>query len=913
MGMKTPLIGSPMRLHWPRGCRSPIRWFILILLGTIVSFPLFSWYLASNQVKPSSSALRHHNHAPSPRFTCPHEPLSVHASHQNGLYVQTSKNHFVHHSHHTKGKSRLDSKVLVFVETQYSPLGRSIIELLESSRFKYKAEISPKSLPLLTNLDRGKFSVVIFENYNKYLRMNKWNRELLDKYCREFNVGIIGFLRPTKEHRNGKKLHSKSIYAYTSHSPSDYTLSNKSPILRILRPGVVYPGPIKSQTSNNTDWIVFSYNDSNYQPIAQVNVNNLHRDHFDSNVYESTSLSNNSVAQVATIVVQDQGAIDGIQRVIFGANFGLDLWSDSLLLIDSISFLSHGKLALPLQRYVLIDIDDIFVGETGTRMIPRDVEALIEAQESFAQQIPGFKFNLGFSGKYYHKGNDEEDKGDDAIILNADKFWWFCHMWSHTQPHLWNASVLEREIRLNREFAHRHYIPFDSGYSIAPHHSGVYPVHEPLYEAWRDISDVKVTSTEEYPHLRPARLRRGFIHRNVMVLPRQTCGLYTHTIFMSRYPGGRSKLDNSIEGGELFYTIALNSINVFMTHLSNYGNDRLALYTFDSVFKFISCWTNLHLATLPPVPLASAYFTLHPEESDPVWVNPCLDARHKSIWASSKSCESLPQFLLLGPQKTGSTALYTFMSLHPALAASRPSPETFEEVQFFNGKNYYKGLDWYLNFFQSGPAVQFEKSATYFDGESVPLRVHSLLPNVKLIVTLISPARRAYSWYQHQRSHSDPTALNYSFYQVITSQDHNSSRPLRDLRHRCLSPGFYSQHLEHWLNYFSPSQILILDGEELKTDPVTTMNRVQDFISVDPVIDYSQKLRFDSKKGFFCSVTSDNTTKCLGKGKGRIYPPLGQREVKLLKEFYTPHNVALSKLLMKLRQPIPLWLQEDLS
>lgn len=790
------------------------------------------------------------------------------------------------------------------------------MELLEASRFKYKAQISGKSLPLLTNSDRGKYSVVIFENYNRYLHMNNWNRELLDKYCREFDVGIIGFLRPSKDHRISKKLHSPSMYAQTVHSLSDYSLSPKSPVLRILRPGIIHEGPVVTN-SNRTGWIVFTSNHSNYLPIAEAKISISHSRDLSSLNKDANSINKtiNQGKKVVSVVLQDQGTIDGIKRIIFGANDGFDLWHNQLLLIDSISFLSRGKLSLTLKRYVLIDIDDIFVGETGTRMIPDDVDALLKAQESFSKIITGFKFNLGFSGKYYHRGNEMEDEGDDAIISNADKFWWFCHMWSHTQPHLINETVLESEMKLNRQFAQEHSIPIDSGYSIAPHHSGVYPVHEPLYQAWRDIWNVKVTSTEEYPHLRPARLRRGFIHRKIMVLPRQTCGLYTHTIFMSKYPGGSSKLDESIEGGELFYTIVLNPINVFMTHLSNYGNDRLALYTFDSVFKFISCWTNLQLATLPPVPLASTYFNIHPEESNPVWVNPCLDPRHKAIWSQNKSCDSLPKFLLIGPQKTGSTALYTFMSLHPSLVPSKSSPETFEEVQFFNGKNYYKGLDWYIDFFTSELTpglIQFEKSANYFDGEFVPLRVHSLLPNAKLIVTLISPIQRAYSWYQHQRAHNDVTATNYTFYQVINSSE-NSSHPLRDLRHRCLTPGFYAQHLEHWLSYFSPSQILILDGEELKSDPVTTMNRVQEFISIDPIIDYSTKLRFDPKKGFFCSIVNNNDTKCLGKGKGRIYPPMDKKEIKLLKDFFTPHNVALSKLLTKLRQPIPLWLQEDLT
>jgi heparan sulfate N-deacetylase/N-sulfotransferase NDST2 len=122
--------------------------------------------------------------------------------------------------------------------------------------------------------------------------------------------------------------------------------------------------------------------------------------------------------------------------------------------------------------------------------------------------------------------------------------------------------------------------------------------------------------------------------------------------------------------------------------------------------------------------------------------------------------------------------------MHPSLASNLPSPDTFEEIQFFNGNNYYRGLDWYMNFFPSSQNATatnsvnsgtsstnakyfFEKSATYFDGDLVPRRAHQLLPSAKLVVILISPAKRAYSWYQHIRAHGDVIANNYSFYQVI--------------------------------------------------------------------------------------------------------------------------------------------------
>lgn len=76
-----------------------------------------------------------------------------------------------------------------------------------------------------------------------------------------------------------------------------------------------------------------------------------------------------------------------------------------------------------------------------------------------------------------------------------------------------------------------------------------------------------------------------------------------------------------------------------------------------------------------------------------------------------------------------------------------------------------------MNFFpveaNSTTRYLFEKSATYFDGELVPKRVHALLPHAKLVTILISPAKRAYSWYQHTKVHGDIIANNYSFHQVV--------------------------------------------------------------------------------------------------------------------------------------------------
>ena len=74
--------------------------------------------------------------------------------------------------------------------------------------------------------------------------------------------------------------------------------------------------------------------------------------------------------------------------------------------------------------------------------------------------------------------------------------------------------------------------------------------------------------------------------------------------------------------------------------------------------------------------------------------NPCDDKRHVEIWAKYKSCTRLPHFIIIGPQKTGTTALFTFLSMHPLLVPSFTSIDTHEEVQFFHNTNYKKGVDW---------------------------------------------------------------------------------------------------------------------------------------------------------------------------------------------------------------------------
>ncbi|VDN37343.1 unnamed protein product, partial [Dibothriocephalus latus] len=67
--------------------------------------------------------------------------------------------------------------------------------------------------------------------------------------------------------------------------------------------------------------------------------------------------------------------------------------------------------------------------------------------------IPGFTFSLGFSGGHYGHGSAVGRTGDAELLHHARHFKWFCHTWSHSQPHLLSESALLDQLMKNKEFA----------------------------------------------------------------------------------------------------------------------------------------------------------------------------------------------------------------------------------------------------------------------------------------------------------------------------------------------------------------------------------------------------------------------------------------------------------------------------
>lgn len=830
-------------------------------------------------------------------------------------------------------KSFTRQKALVFLSYARSQVSKEIITILESVRFKFHVIYGEiKKLPNLTDDDKGKYAIIIFESMMMYHDMAKWSKDVLIKYSQDYEAGLLFFLKPQK--LRGYRLEENDDFVtmkdyplrYVSGVPiKNYELNTSSPVLRIAKAGRVW----EEEMVSAHEWTIFQFDHPTFTAVSYASLMDPNKVMAVKKRYrrkssrvlfapiEENANPSQNVEEVKEkvdkfpIMVRDRGLIDGVEKIVIGGGFGF--WLHRVLFLDAISHLSRGKLSISLDRYIQVDIDDMFVGSVGSRMNREDVDALVDFQHEVRQKfISNFTFQLGFSGKFIFRGTKEENDGDQRLLEQSSQFSWFPHMWSHMQAHWFNNTKdLCEYMELNYRFAVRHHFHYSSGYAVAPHHAGVFPVHKQLYECWSRVWNITVTSTEEYPHLRPDHKRRGFIHQGLKVLPRQTCGLYTHTIKLALYPGGSNVLIRMIDGGMLFQSVLFNKFTIFMTHLSNYGNDRLAIYTFDRLFNFLKNWTNFNLLQDTPSVIADKYFETFPEDKEPTWLNPCADKRHAEIWSSEKTCTKFPSFVIVGPQKTGTTALHSFLQIHPFLKTSFSSSKTFEEIQFFNDVNYFKGIEWYMDFFPipNNDTLLFEKSANYFDNSVVPRRLHALLSESYIIVVLINPIKRAYSWYQHMRAHADPIALQYSFHDIIRSKRKNIR--IKSLQRRCLDPGFYADHLERWLEYFPSRQIVVVDGEELVTNPIKVLHQLQENIELKHFHNYTDSLIYDNKKGFYCQKLPTGKVQCLGKGKGRDYSSMDDKSLLFLTKYYSESNKKLKRLLDELDKPIPIWLRDN--
>lgn len=207
----------------------------------------------------------------------------------------------------------------------------------------------------------------------------------------------------------------------------------------------------------------------------------------------------------------------------------------------------------------------------------------------------------------------------------------------------------------------------------------------------------------------------------------------------------------------------------------------------------------------------------------------------------------LPNFIICGTQKGGTSALYYFLKKHPEIYLP---PK--KEVHYFD-LNYQKGLKWYEKHFK-GASSKYkaigEASPSYMYLEEVPERIHEVLPDVKLTFILRNPVDRAYSHYWHE------VKLGYewlSFEEAIKVEQERLAKGniINRIHYSYLDRGEYIEQIKRFRKYFSKDQILVLITEELKSNPEIIMRQIFEFLQINPDFKseswYNRKLNIGRK------------------------------------------------------------------
>lgn len=231
-----------------------------------------------------------------------------------------------------------------------------------------------------------------------------------------------------------------------------------------------------------------------------------------------------------------------------------------------------------------------------------------------------------------------------------------------------------------------------------------------------------------------------------------------------------------------------------------------------------------------------------PTETVPRVPEPLRKIARNTVWASGRATARWrphPDFLVIGAQKAGTTALYAYLRWHPTITGP-----FWKEVSFFD-RHWWRGESWYrgqLPFRREGTLVG-EASPSYLLHPLAPARVRTVAPDARLIALLREPVARAYSHYQHEVALGrEPLSFEDALAAEDERLDGEIERMLADPRvfsrewwdHTYASRGLYAEQLERWLACFPREQLLVVTTEELGERPAETYAEIVAFLGAAP-------------------------------------------------------------------------------
>lgn len=235
---------------------------------------------------------------------------------------------------------------------------------------------------------------------------------------------------------------------------------------------------------------------------------------------------------------------------------------------------------------------------------------------------------------------------------------------------------------------------------------------------------------------------------------------------------------------------------------------------------------------------------------------------------------NLPDYLILGETKCGTTSLYNYLIKHPQIKDTYGNGDEVDEsyatkeIRFFD-RYFGKGIEWYKSCFP-------ELNTNEITGEATPMylyrtmalhRIHQHLPDAKFIVLLRNPIDRLFSNFQHYYKWVPNWSESYPDFETYINS-------CSDRDYFMIDKGLYAQTLRKWFHFFPRDQFFIESTENLNSSPQKVISKIYKFLGLK-----------DFKLNSF-NYFRKNT-----------YQPMKQSTRKMLFKFYYPYNKDLFELL----------------
>lgn len=180
---------------------------------------------------------------------------------------------------------------------------------------------------------------------------------------------------------------------------------------------------------------------------------------------------------------------------------------------------------------------------------------------------------------------------------------------------------------------------------------------------------------------------------------------------------------------------------------------------------------------------------------------------------------ALPNLVVIGAQKCGTSGLHFYLGLHPEVSVSTP-----KELNFFIAERNWKlGVDWYCERFDRGSPVRVDASPNYTaypQFEGVPERMSRIVPDARLIYIVRDPIDRIAAHWVHNYSKGRHTG--------------ELARTIVNPKASYVARSRYAMQIERFLAYFPREQLLVIEQEDLRFRRDETLRSVFEFAGANP-------------------------------------------------------------------------------